>query len=110
MRVILLVRERTWTDVKPGKQSQSDYPLSKKLIHLVRLGTLPRDNDGAIEFWRVKGNLQKHFLYCHRWSDEKWKNSMAGGGEKRRFQNCSDSSGTISVPPSSLRSFRTQSF
>ena len=33
---------------------------------------------------------------CHHWSDEKWKSSMAGGGgQKKKFQYCSDSSGTI---------------
>ena len=73
------IGERTWTDVEPSKQSLSDYPVSKKLIHLLRHGSLPRDNDGAIEFWRIKDNFQKHFLYWHHWSDEKWKNSMAGG-------------------------------
>ena len=84
------IGERTWTDVEPGKYSLSDYPVSNKLIHLLRHGHLPRDNDGAIEFWR------EHFLYCHHWSDEKWKKSMAGGGgQKKRFQYCSDSSGTI---------------
>ena len=87
---------RTWTEGEPGKQSLSDYPVSKKLIHLLRHGSLPRDNDGAIEFWRLEDDLQKHFLYCHHWSDEKWKNSMAeGGGQKKIFQYCFDSSGTI---------------
>ena len=90
------IGERTWTDVEPGKQSLSEYPVSKKLIHLLRHGSLPRDNHGAIEFWRIQDNLQQHFLYCHHWSDEKWKSSMAGGGrEKKRFQYCSGSSGTI---------------
>ena len=28
--------------------------VSKKLIHLLRHGSLPRENDGAIEFWRSK--------------------------------------------------------
>ena len=88
--------ERTWTDAEPGKHSLSDYPVSKKLIHLLRHGSLPRDNDGAIEFWRIKDHLQNHFLYCHHLSDEKWKSSMAGGGgQKKIFQYCSDSSGTI---------------
>ena len=69
------------------KYSLSDYPVSKKLIHLLRHGQhVHRDNDGAIEFWRLKDNLQNHFLFCHHWSDEKWNNSMAGGGQKKRFQ------------------------
>ena len=90
------IGERTWTDVEPGKQSLNDYPVSKKLIHLLRHGSLPRDNDGAIEFWRIKDHLQDHFVFCHHWSDEKWKSSMAGGGgHKKRFQYCVGSSGTV---------------
>ena len=46
------IGERAWTDIEPGKYSLSDFPVSKKLIHLLRHGSLPRDNDGAIEFWR----------------------------------------------------------
>ena len=46
------IEQRSWTDVEPGKQSLSDYPVSKKLINLLRHGSLPRENDGAIEFWR----------------------------------------------------------
>ena len=50
-----------------------------------------REYDGAIEFWRMKDNLQKYFSYYHHWSDEKWKNSMArGGGNKKRSQYCAD--------------------
>ena len=67
----ILIGERTWTDVEPGKYSLSDYPVSKKLIHLLRHGSLPRDIDGAIEFWRIKDHLQKDFLYCQNWTGEK---------------------------------------
>ena len=70
--------------------------MSKKLIHLFRHGRLHRENDGAIEFWRIKDNLQEHFLYCHHWSDDKWKKTMAGGGgNKKRYQYCTESSGAI---------------
>ena len=90
------VGERIWTDVEPGEYSISDYEVSKKFIHLLRHGRLHRENDGAIEFWRIKDNLQEYFLYCHHWSDDKWKKTMArGGGHKKRFQCCTDSSGTI---------------
>ena len=33
--------ERIWTDVEPGEYSISDYEVSKKLIHLLRHGSLP---------------------------------------------------------------------
>ena len=81
-------------DVEPGKCSHSDYPVSNKLIYLLRHGSLPRDNDGVIEFWR-KDYLQDHFVFCHHWPDEEWKSSMAGGGHKKRFQYCADFSGTM---------------
>ena len=62
----------------------------------LRHGSLPRENDGAIQFWRIEDYLQNHFMFCHHWSGEKWKSSMAGGGgNKKRFQYCTDSSGTI---------------
>ena len=70
------IGERIWTNVEPGEYSISDYEVLKKLIHLLRQTSLHRENDGAIEFWRIKDNLQKHFLYCHHWSDDKWKKSM----------------------------------
>ena len=91
----LLIGERTGTDVEPGKYSLNDHSVSKKLIHLLRHGSLRREKDGAIEFWRTKDHLQDHCVFCHHWSDEKWKSAMAGGGYKKRFQYCADSSGTI---------------
>ena len=53
--------ERSWTDVEPGKYSLSDYSVSKNLIHLLRHGSLPRDNDGAIELWRIQDDLRNKF-------------------------------------------------
>ena len=90
------IGERIWTDVEPGEYSISDHEVSEKLIRLLRHGTLPREDDGAIEFWRIKDDLQKYFPHCHHWSDDKWKKSMAGGGgNKKRYQYCTDSSGEI---------------
>ena len=44
----------------------------------------------------IKDYLQNHVVCCHHWSDEKWKKSMAvGGGHKKIFQYCTDSSRTI---------------
>ena len=88
--------ERTWTEIEPQEHSRSDFPVSKKLIHLLRHGSLLREDDGAIEFWRLKEYLQNHFVHSRHWSDEKWKSIMAkGGGNKKIFQYCTDISGTI---------------
>ena len=46
------IEERTWTDIEPQDYSPTDYSVSKKLINLLRHGSLPREDDGAIEFWR----------------------------------------------------------
>ena len=87
------IGKRTWTDVEPGELSLSDYPVSKQLITLLRHGDLPREDDGAIEFWRIKEYLRKYVLHCHHWSDDKWKKSMAvGGRNKKRYQYCTDPS------------------
>ena len=89
------IGKRIWTDIEPGEYSLSDYDITKKLIHLLRHGRqVHREDDGAVQFWRIKDNLQKHFPYCPHWSDCKWKKSMAGGGgNKKRFQHCTDPSG-----------------
>ena len=51
--------KRFWTDVEPGEYSLSDYDISKKLIHLLRHGNqVHREDDGAVQFWRIKENLQ----------------------------------------------------
>ena len=91
------IGKRIWTDVEPGEYSLSDYAVSTTLTHLLRHGKqVHREDDGAIEFWRIKDDLQKHFSHRPHWSDDRWKKSMAGGGgEKKKFQYCSDSSGII---------------
>ena len=88
------IGERTWTDTEPQDYSPTDYSVSKELINLLRHGSLPREDDGAIEFWRLKDGLRYEFENSRHWSDEKWQSIMAkGGGNKKRFQYCTDSSG-----------------
>ena len=78
-------------------ESLSAYEVSKKVIHLLRHSQkVHREEDGAVHFWRIKENLQNPFPQSIHWSDDKWKKSMAGGGgNKKRFQYCTDDSGTI---------------
>ena len=66
-------------------------------MHLLRHGQQAhREDDGAVQFWRIFEILQKYFLHCPHWSDSKWKKSMARrGGNKNRFHLCTDSSGAI---------------
>ena len=65
--------------------------VKKRMTTLLRHGP-SREEDGAIEFWRLKDDLRNEFENSQ--SDEMWKSKMAGGGGiKKRFQYCTDSSG-----------------
>ena len=50
----LHIGERTWTENEPEDYSPIAYPMSKQLSTLLRHGNLPREENGAIEFWRLK--------------------------------------------------------
>ena len=79
------ILERTWIDIEPGAQSNQAYPVAKRL-NTLRHGHLPREDDGAIEFWRIKEYLRNIFEYSQYWSDEMWKSTMAGGvGNKKKI-------------------------
>ena len=91
------IHERRWIDIEPSKQNLASYDISKKVINLLRHNhTLQREEDGAIEFYRIKFYPRNH-SQIHNWSDDRWKACLAaGGGSKRRYQYCSgDDSGTI---------------
>ena len=86
------IGERSWADVESENYSSIAYPVSKQLSTLLRHGDLPREEDGAIEFWRLKD--RNKFEHSQYWSDEIWKSTMAkGGGNKKTFQYCTDPSG-----------------
>ena len=49
---------KTMADIEPEDYSPIAYPVSKQLSILLRHGDLPREDDGAIEFWRIKDYLR----------------------------------------------------
>ena len=55
--------ERSWTDIVPETYSRNAYPVSKRLSTLLRHGHLPREEDGAFEFWRLKDYLRNDLEY-----------------------------------------------
>ena len=77
--------------------SLSAYEVSKKVIHLLRHSqTVQREEDGAVQFWRIKEHLQSQFPHIPDWSDDRWKACLAAGGRaKRKYQYCNNVSGTI---------------
>ena len=74
------IQERTWIDIKQGAQFNQAYPVARRLSTLVRHGDLLREEDGAIECWRLKDYLRNRFEHSQYWSDDVWKSQMAGGG------------------------------
>ena len=91
------IHERRWIDIEPSKQNLASFDISKKVINLLQHNqTLQREEDGASEFYRIKFYLRGHHSQIQHWSDDRWKACLAaGGGSKRRYQYCSDNSGTI---------------
>ena len=72
--------------------------MSKKVINLLRHNQkLHREQDGAIQFYKIKFHLRDYHLPIQNWSDDRWLACLAaGGGSKRRYQYCSDYLGSIS--------------
>ena len=80
------IHERRWIDIEPSEQNLASYDLSKKVVNLLRHNqTLQTEEDGAIEFYKIKFYLRNHHSQIQHWSDDRWKASLAaGGGSKRR--------------------------
>ena len=83
---IIPMNERKWIDIEPSAPSLIAYEVSKKVTSLLRHNqTVQREDDGAIQFWRIKFHLRNQFSQVQYWSDERWKSCLAaGGGSKRR--------------------------
>ena len=79
------MHERKWIDTEPSEPSLAAYEVSKKVISLLRHNqTVQREDDGAIQFWRIKFHLRNQFSQIQHWSDERWKSCLAAGGGSKR--------------------------
>ena len=89
--------ERVWIDIEPSKQDLESHKLSKKVINLLRHNQkLHREQDGAVQFYKIQFHLRDYPLPIQNWSDNRWLACLAaGGGPKRRYQYYSDSVGSI---------------
>ena len=94
---IIPMNERKWIDIEPGESFFLCVRDSKKVINLLRHSqTVQREDDGVVQFWKIKNYLQNQFPQVPCWSDDRWKACLAAGGRpKRRYQYCSDISGTM---------------
>ena len=67
-----------WIDVEPGTQNSRSYEVAKKRNTLLRHDPLPPEEDGAIEFRRLKLEFAWNFS-----TSPHWKKSI---GHNKRFQ------------------------
>ena len=86
------IHSRKWIDVEPREQRNQSYPVAKIMNTLLRHKPLPREKDGAIEFWRFKMEFVSGFSNSVYWSRRTWIDHLrGGGGQKKRFQYSTDS-------------------
>ena len=79
------MERRNWSDIEPGKHSLFENEVSKKVIHLLRHSQkVHREEDGAVQIWRIKENLQNQFPQSIHWSDDRWKACFS---RRRRSKN-----------------------
>ena len=61
------MHEGRWIDIEPSEQNLASYDLSKKVINLLRHNqTLQREDDGAIEFYKIKFHLRDIILFHYK--------------------------------------------
>ena len=79
--------ERIWIDIEPSQQDLESCSLSKKVINLLQHNQkLHREEDGAIQFYKVKFHLRDQ-PQTQNWSDDQWTACLAAdGGSKLRNQ------------------------
>ena len=75
----LFISERFWIDIEPENYSPIPYPVSKQESTLSLHGHVLREDDGAIQFWRLKNYVRYEFENSQCWFDEMWKSEMQGG-------------------------------
>ena len=107
--VIPRVRICIWIDIEPWEHTQKDtrsFPVSKRMIALLRHGSFPRDEDGAIKIWRSKMEFRSVIPSSENWSIRLWIDHLQKEGDVRRnFSIVLILLENNSLPPSHPRSF-----
>ena len=74
------MNERKWIDIEPSESTLAAYEVSKKVVNLLRqCQTIQRENEGAVQFWRIMFYLQNQFPQISGLSDDRWKACLAAG-------------------------------
>ena len=71
------MNERKWIGIEPAESSLSAYEVSQKVVNLLRhCQTIQREDDGAVQFWRIKFYLRNQFPQNQYLSDDRWKTCL----------------------------------
>ena len=62
------IQQRQWIDVEPGTHDSESSEIAKKMNTLLRQGSPPREEDGTIEFRRLKSMFASRFATSPYWS------------------------------------------
>ena len=85
--------ERKWIDMEPSQEHMSkdaqSYPVSKRMKSLLRRGTIPREEDGASEFWRLKKDFKPVFPNSVHWALGMWIDHLSKKQENKRRDSSS---------------------
>ena len=68
---ILQIQQRKWIVVESGAQNPRSCEVAKKMVRLLRHEPLPREEDGAIAFRRLKLEFASKFTTSPHWHLEK---------------------------------------
>ena len=78
------IHSRKWIDVEPREQHDRSYPIVKRMTTVLRHEPLPRGEDGAIEFRRLKLEFESRFPNSVNWPIRSSINHVErGGGHKK---------------------------
>ena len=72
---------RAWSDAQPGPFDKSCFEVSKKMIRVLRHDpSVPREEDGAVEFRTLAPMFRSEFASSQCWSILTWLNYLQRGG------------------------------
>ena len=81
---IIPMNERKWIDIEPGNSSLCVRDFEEGNQSSSTFSTVQREDDGAVQFWRIKNYLRNQFPQTQYWSDDRWKASLAAGGGAKK--------------------------
>ena len=89
--------ERKWMDVEPGTIDQNCLEVPKLMIRLLwHDDSVNREEDGAVKIEDLASIFRSRIMSSSHWSIRTWLSFLQrGGGMKKRFQYCVDTSATF---------------